>query len=137
MCSLNQLLELIGHVMIDYRVSDQQAESLEGRIIFHSGKGADVSSVLMPQSTVKIGVRLGKVTRITGPFRIFYVAPDDSEKYVSAGGIGYVCDTEEEARALESLRDETTERIRSSVAAAHADLQSRVEALVAASKRST
>ena len=121
--------------MIDCRVSDQQAESLEGRIIFHSAKGADVSSVLMPQSSVKIGTRLGKVTRITGPFRIFYVASDGSEKFVSAGGIGYVCDTEEEARALEALRDEIAERIRSSVAAAHAELQSRIESLVVASSQ--
>jgi len=123
--------------MIDCRVSDQQAESLDGRIIFHSAKGADASSVLMPQSTVKIGARLGKVTRITGPFRIFYVAADGSEKFVSAGGIGYICDTEEEAQALEAIRDEITERIRSSVAAAHVELQSLIEALVANSRGTT
>ena len=120
--------------MIDCRIADQQAESLEGRIIFHSVKGADAFLVLMPQSTVKIGARLGTVSRITGPFRIFYLAPDGTEKYVSVSGIGYVCDTEEEATALEGLRDETAERIRSAVAAAHSELQSRIEDLVSAAR---
>lgn len=120
--------------MIDCQISDQQVASLEKRIIFHSATGADASSILMPQGTVKIGARLGKVTRITGPFRIFYTTSDGSEKFVSARGIGYVCDTEEEACALESLRDEITARIRSFAAAAHTELQSRIEALMAASR---
>lgn len=123
--------------MIDCRISCQQVESLEGRIIFHSATGADASSILMPQGTVKIGVRLGKVTRITGPFRIFYATFDGSEKFVSASGIGYVCDTEEEARALECLRDEITAQIRSFAATAHTELQSRIEALIAASRETS
>jgi hypothetical protein len=48
-----------------------------------------------------------------------------------------VCDTEEEARAWEALRDEIAERIRSSVAAAHAELQSRIESLVVTSRETT
>lgn len=123
--------------MIDCRISGQQVESLEGRIIFHSATGADASSILMPQGTVKIGARLGKVTRITGLFRIFYATLDGSEKFVSASGIGYVCDTEEEARALECLRDEITAKIRSFAAMAHTELQNRIEALIAASRETS
>lgn len=125
--------------MIDCHVSDSQVEALEGRILFHGvkGAGADVSSVLMPASSVKIGGRLGKVSHVNGPFRIFYVAADGSEKFVSTRGIGYVCDTEEEARALESLRDEITQRIRAAVAAAHVELEERIKALVVASGGTT
>jgi len=116
--------------MIEYGINSQQAADLEGRIIFHLVKGADISSILVARSSVSIGKRLGKVTRVAGPFRIFYMTADGSEKYVSAGGIGYVCDTEEEAKALEALRDETAEKIRSFVATVHAELESRLESLI-------
>jgi hypothetical protein len=76
-------------------------------------KGADISSMLAPESNIKIGGRLGKVTRIIGPNRIFYETADGQESYVSVRGIGYVCDTEEEASALEALRDEASQKIHS------------------------
>lgn len=122
--------------MIHCRIPDLYVSSIEGRIIFHAIKGADVSSVLLPQSTVKIGARLGIVTRVTGSNRIFYTATDGSEKFVSIAGIGYICDTEEEACALEAIRDEIAAQIRSSVAAANDEMQKRINVLVEASSGS-
>ena len=116
--------------MISYRIPTNQLESLEGKIIFHAEKGSDVFTAILPQlHPRRIGGKLGTVTRITGPNRIFYTVADGTEKYVSHSGIGYVCETDNEAQQLEQLRDEAAKKVREFATSIYAELQSRLDKL--------
>lgn len=115
--------------MICERVLTSEIDSLAGKIIFHATKGSDITSTLMPTNMTKIGTRLGKVSRITGPNRIFYTSPDGSEGYVSSTGIGYFCDTEEEAQKLEYIRNSASEKIRSHAFSTFAEMSNQIKAI--------
>jgi hypothetical protein len=63
------------------------------------------------QAENRIGSRLGRVIRNAGAYRIFYQATYNAEKYISLGGIGYICDTEEDALALEKIKENQTKSV--------------------------
>lgn len=117
--------------MINYRLSEQNLHTANGRIIFHTDKGSDAFTSFLPQVRIqRIGARLGRVTRITGSFRVFYEAEDGTEKYLSSGGIGYLCDTEEEAQMLEKLRDNAAKQVREFSVSVYTELQSKLDDLL-------
>lgn len=101
---------------------------LIGKIVFHATRGADMTSALPGLRRSVIGGRAGLVTRVNGPNRIYYESPA-GDKYLSLAGIGFVCDTDEEARSLEALRDATTNEARSALFEIYARLERNLETL--------
>jgi hypothetical protein len=117
--------------MIQHQPPSDNLDGLVGRIIFHLSRG--VPAALAVTGSPRIGVRLvgevlGKVVRLNGPNRVFYIDRSGAEKYVSIAGIGFVCDTDAEAQALEELRQRTA----ADIAQAVTQIQQRVEVDVAA-----
>lgn len=110
---------------------------LVGRIIFHLSRGVPVALTTVgsaPSGTRPVGEMLGRVSRVTGPNRIFYEDLSGTEKYVSMGGIGFVCDSEAEALQLEELRRRTAADVAQAVAQVRQRLEEDIAALV---RRST
>lgn len=120
--------------MIRHRAYELPLDALAGKIIFHANKGADLSTLISNQSLL-IGSRLGRVTNVNGPNRIFYETAEGQEKYVSIGGIGFVCDTEDEAISLEKICDETRNKIRAFSAAANKEMEDRIRSIMGSSSR--
>lgn len=116
--------------MISYRITTEEIQSLEGLIIFHAEKGSHVSAILMPFGTIKVGVRLGKVVRVSGPNRIFYKKPDGEEGYVSVAGIGFICQFESEAKSLEKIRDEANDKICEYTTVVNAEMKLKLDFLL-------
>jgi hypothetical protein len=119
--------------MIQIRPPSEDLEKLVGRIIFHLSRG--VHFALTPVGSASSGARpvgemLGKVSRVSGPNRIFYEDLSGSERYVSVGGIGFVCDTEAEAQQLEELRQKTATDVEQALAQVRQRLEEQVVALV-------
>jgi len=112
--------------MIQHQPPADNLDGLVGRIIFHLSRGVPVALAVTgpPRFGVRlVGEVLGKVVRFNGPNRIFYIDRSGAEKYVSIAGIGFVCDTEAEAQALEDLRQRTAVDIAQAVT----QIQQRVE----------
>lgn len=80
-------------------------DELIGKFIFHLSDGGIPLIGNPPFNAVKIGRLLGKVVEITSPNRIFYTTFAGDRHYVSLRGIGFACDTQQEAEELESLRN--------------------------------
>lgn len=115
--------------MIIWRSSLQDLGSLAGRIIFHPSKGGHISLVEVLPSSSTVGARIGKVTSVSSQYRIFYIAAEYSEKWVNIADIGYICDTNEEAEALDAIRNAAHEHARSSVDSIRLEVKRRIDEL--------
>ena len=109
--------------MIQYIDKEFDVDGLVGKIIFHSTKGGSAifrgPSVTNPTN---IGCRLGEVSEVNGPNRIYYNDEKGAKKYISDGAIGCFCDTDEEASDLETLVDKYNEKARTLIDSLAAEL---------------
>ena len=118
--------------MIQFKPQSEDLENLVGRIIFNLVGG---HFALAPLGSASSGARcvgkmLGKVSRVSGPYRIFYEDLPGSEKYVSVGSIGFVCDTEAEALQLEELSRKTATDVEQALAQVRQRFEEQIVTLI-------
>ncbi|WP_019590529.1 hypothetical protein [Thioalkalivibrio sp. ALE20] len=123
--------------MIHYRFQSSDLEQLIGRIIFHASRGVPAALAVAgtPMSGARtriVGERLGEVVRVKGSNRIFYIDRSGMERYVSVAGIGFLCDSEEEANALEVLRVRTATQVAQAMGQIRERLEEELDHLIQA-----
>lgn len=106
---------------------------LVGKIVFHVVKDSDpFLTTLRPANATQltIGKRLGKVKNVLEANRVCYVDASGAEHFLTRQGVGFICDTEEEACSLELLRNITAKRVREQLATIYDDLKAELESLM-------
>jgi hypothetical protein len=116
------------------RKTPKDLKALVGKVVFHIVKDSDpFLTALRPANATQltIGKRLGKVRNNPETNRICYVdALSGAEHWVTRQGIGFICDTEEEACSLDLLRDMTDKRVREQLTGIYDDLKAELQALM-------
>lgn len=115
------------------RKTPKSLNALIGKIVFHVVKDSDpFLTTLRPANATQLTIakRLGKVRKVVGANRICYADQCGTEHWVSRPGVGFICDTEEEACSLELLRDMTAKRVREQLTSIYDDLKAELQALM-------